>query len=311
MSPQKRLDAVREKRLCFNCLQFRNHTAKMCKFPARCGVNNCTGKHSKLLHAALSAARDKVSYSQSSDTVERRQDREEAQVKQVKGIGRGLCKALADCGAHVIALSKSVENLHSLKQEIPGIEIVVADLGDRAQTRKAIEGILPIHLLVNNAGISKLAPFLEVLPEDFDSVIDINLRAVFDVSQVVARDMVARKMGGAIVNVSSMASQRALLNHTAYCSSKAGLDMLTKMMALELGPHKIRVNSVNPIVVLTEMGKMAWSDPAKAGPMLSRIPLQQFAEVEHVIQPILYLLSDKAQMVNGTTLGIEGGFWSC
>ncbi|XP_014676449.1 PREDICTED: uncharacterized protein LOC106816368 [Priapulus caudatus] len=85
MSPQKRLDAVREKRLCFNCLQFRNHTAKMCKFAARYGANNCTCKHSKLLHAALSAARDKVSYSQSSDTVERRQDREEAQVKQVKG----------------------------------------------------------------------------------------------------------------------------------------------------------------------------------------------------------------------------------
>jgi len=79
-------------------------------------------------------------------------------------------------------------------------------------------------------------------------------------------------------------------------------------MALELGPHKIRVNSVNPTVVLTSMGKMAWSDPAKAGPMLAKIPLGRFAEVEEVVDAVIFLLSDKSSMINGVALPIDGGF---
>ncbi|XP_025050436.1 L-xylulose reductase [Alligator sinensis] len=106
---------------------------------------------------------------------------------------------------------------------------------------------------------------------------DVNLRAVLQVSQIVARQLIARGAPGAIVNVSSQASQRALQGHTVYCSTKSALDMLTKMMALELGPHKIRVNAVNPTVVMTDMGRINWSEPQKAGAMLGRIPLGRFA----------------------------------
>jgi len=84
--------------------------------------------------------------------------------------------------------------------------------------------------------------------------------------------------------------------------------MVSRVMALELGPHKIRVNSVNPTVVLTSMGKMAWSDPAKAGPMLAKIPLGRFAEVEEVVDAVIFLLSDKSSMINGVALPIDGGF---
>ena len=108
-----------------------------------------------------------------------------------------------------------------------------------------------IDLLVNNAALAKLAPFLSTSVEDFDETMAINVRSVLVVSQIVAKKMIARGAAGcAIVNVSSQASMVALENHTSYCTSKGALDQLTRMMALELGPHGIRVNSVNPTVVL-------------------------------------------------------------
>ncbi|KYO20469.1 beta-1,3-N-acetylglucosaminyltransferase radical fringe [Alligator mississippiensis] len=137
---------------------------------------------------------------------------------------------------------------------------------------------------------------------------DVNLRAALQVSQIVARQLIARGAPGAIVNVSSQASQRALQGHTVYCCTKSALDMLTKMMALELGPHKIRVNAVNPTVVMTDMGRVNWSEPQKAGAMLSRIPLGRFAEVDEVVNSILFLLSDQSAMTTGALLPVDGGF---
>ena len=128
--------------------------------------------------------------------------------------------------------------------------------------------------------------------------------------QVAAQSMKSRGVPGAIVNVSSQASEVGLPDHTAYCVSKGALDQLTRVMAVELGPANIRVNSVNPTVVLTEMGKAAWSDEAKAAPMLARIPLRRFAEEQDVVNAIVFLLSDKAAMVNGAFLPVDGGFWS-
>merc|ERR1712146_709373 len=99
----------------------------------------------------------------------------------------------------------------------------------------------------------------------------------------------------------------ALTDHTSYCTSKGALDQLTRMMALELGPHGIRTNAINPTVVLTALGRAAWSDPEKAGPMLSRIPIGRFAEIEDVIHSIMFLLSDrKAGMTNGAMLPVDG-----
>jgi L-xylulose reductase len=224
-----------------------------------------------------------------------------------QGIGREIAVVLAEYGAQVVAVSKTAANLATLKDEI-GCETVAVDLADAEATRAAIEGVGDIDLLVNNAGISILEPFLETTLEAFDAVMAVNVRAVLVVSQVVARGMVARGTGGAIVNVSSQASMRGIKDHTSYCTSKGALDQLTRVMALELGPYDIRVNSVNPTVTLTAMGQMAWSDPAKSGPMLARIPLGKFAQPRHVAENVAYLLSDAASMVNGTILPIDGGW---
>ena len=125
-------------------------------------------------------------------------------------------------------------------------------------------------------------------------------------SQVVARNMIKRGVKGSILNVSSQASKVGLANHVAYCSSKGALDQMTRVMALELGPYGIRVNAINPTVVLTPMGKKAWGDPAKAEGMLSRIPLGHFAEEEDVVKASLFLLT--AEMISGHALPLDGGF---
>ncbi|KAL3877681.1 hypothetical protein ACJMK2_035350 [Sinanodonta woodiana] len=224
-----------------------------------------------------------------------------------KGIGREIVKKLAQCGAECVAVSRTQADLDSLKNEVPGVHTIQVDLQDWIATRAAMEKVGNIDLLVNNAGIASLAPFLETTREDLDKIFDVNVKSLFNVSQIVAKGMVERGNGGAIVNVSSIASKMGIRDHAAYCSSKGAVDSLTQVMALELGPHKIRVNAVNPTVVMTDMGRMAWSDPSKSGPLLARIPLGKFVDVDDVVNAILFLLSDKAASLNGLTLPIEGG----
>jgi NAD(P)-dependent dehydrogenase (short-subunit alcohol dehydrogenase family) len=224
-----------------------------------------------------------------------------------KGIGRTIAATLAAAGAEVVAISRTPGDLESLAAEL-GCRTIAADLADADAATQAARDAGPIDLLVNNAGISIPQPFLETTPEAFDRTMAVNVRAAMLVGQVVARGMIDRGMKGAIVNVSSQASQAALADHAAYCASKGALDMLTRVMALELGPHGIRVNAVNPTVTLTPMAAMAWSDPARRGPMLAKIPLGRFATPGEVAATVAFLLSDHAAMVHGTTLPVDGGF---
>ncbi|NXY72333.1 DER reductase, partial [Glareola pratincola] len=225
-----------------------------------------------------------------------------------KGIGRAVAVALSKAGARVTALSRTAADLESLARECPGIEPLCLDLADWDATEAAVGAAGPFELLVNNAAVAELQPFLEVTRAALQRSLDVNFGAVLHVSQIVARQMIAQGVPGAIVNVSSQASQRALRDHAVYCSTKSALDMLSKVMAMELGPHKIRVNTVNPTVVMTDMGRINWSDPQKSAAMINRIPLGKFAEVDDVVNSILFLLSDKSAMTTGSSLMVDGGF---
>lgn len=224
-----------------------------------------------------------------------------------KGIGRSTARLLAARGARVVALSRSEDDLRSLENEI-GCETHTVDLADIQAARAASIAAQPIDMLVNNAGIAQLQPFLELSVETFDETMAVNLRAALIVGQICARNMIERGVAGTIVNVSSISAHIGFALHGAYCASKAGLDALTRVMAVELGPHGIRVNSVNPTVTLTPMGEKAWSDRDKSAQMLSRIPLNRFAQPEDVAHAIAYLLGDESRMINGTSLPIDGGF---
>lgn len=204
-------------------------------------------------------------------------------------------------------MSRTQSDLDALKHAI-GCETICVDLADAQATRAAAEAAPPVDFLVNNAGMVELQPFLETTPDAFDTTIAVNVRAAMIVAQVCARGMIARGVGGAIVNVSSISAQIGLPLHAAYCASKAALDGLTRVMAVELGHYGIRANAVNPAVTLTPMAEKAWSDPAKAAPMLARIPLERFVQPDEVARTIAYLLGDEAAMVNGTSLAVDGGF---
>lgn len=228
-----------------------------------------------------------------------------------KGIGYGMAVSLANAGADVIAVSRTKADLDALTAECGDRIIpVLVDVGDTDLVKEKLSAVGDIDMVVNNAGIANLEPFMEVTSDAFEQVINVNVKAIISVSQVAAKSMMDRGVSGSIVNVSSQASAVALAEHTSYCVSKGGVDQLTRMMALELGPKKIRTNAVNPTVVLTALGRAAWADPVKADPMLSRIPIGHFAEIKDVVDPIMFLLSDQSEMINGATIPIDGGFWA-
>lgn len=140
------------------------------------------------------------------------------------------------------------------------------------------------------------------------SIFNVNFKSYFNVTQIVVPQLVS---GASVVNVSSLGANIGVDGLSVYCASKAAVDSLTKSLTLELGPRNIRVNSVNPTVVLTQMGRALWSDPAKSEPKIARIPMGRFAELHEVVQPIVYFLSDLSSFVSGHHLRIEGGFSAC
>ena len=224
-----------------------------------------------------------------------------------KGIGRETVRRLTADGATVVALSRSPEDLASLAVET-GCAIIAIDLEDIEAAAEAVARALPIDLLVNNAGILRMQSLLETSQANFSAVMTVNTFAPLRLAQVVAGDLIRLGRPGAIVNVSSIAAAMGVPDHAAYCASKGGLDALTRVMAVELGPQGIRANTVNPVVTLTPMGREAWSEPAKSARMLSRIPMGRFCEEADVASVISFLLSDGAAMVNGVSIDVDGGF---
>ena len=223
-----------------------------------------------------------------------------------KGIGAATARRLAGQGAKVVALSRSRDDLDRLREDL-GCETIACDLSDLDAARRRAREALPLDGLVNNAGTTVLEPFLDTPVDAFDHLMTVNVKAAMVIAQVAARDMIGRGVAGSIVNVSSVAASIGIADHAAYCASKAALDALTRVMAIELGPHGIRVNAVNPAVTLTPMAVKAWSDPAKADPVKERMPMGRFIEPGEVADVIAFLLSGRAGMVAGHSLAVDGG----
>ncbi|KAB1265953.1 Carbonyl reductase [NADPH] 2 [Camelus dromedarius] len=232
------------------------------------------------------------------------------------GIGRDTVKALHASGARVVAISRTNADLFSLSKECLGIEPVCVDLGDWEATEQMLGGVGPVDLLVKNAAVALLQPFLEVTKEAFDRSFDVTLRSVFQVSQMVARGMIARGVPGSIVNVASMVAHVTFPNLAVYrpvgLRSVHGLhqgrnDHADQGHGLGLGPYKIRVNSVNPTVVLTAMGQLLSADPDFSRKLKERHPLKKSAEVEDVVNSILFLLSDRSASTSGSGILVDAG----
>ncbi|CAF1596304.1 unnamed protein product, partial [Rotaria sordida] len=229
-----------------------------------------------------------------------------------RGIGRAVALRLAQAGcSRVIALGKTEAHLFSLSNEHKNIIPIAVDVSHWVTTKAAIQPYLPIQLLVNNAGVLILNDFHDIHQKDFDISFQTNVRPIIGLTQEITRDLIARNLPGSIVNVSSIASAIAAQKFMVYAGTKACMDAFTRNMANELGPHQIRVNSVQPTVVLTDMGKAAgWENEQQAAPLLAKTPLGRFAELDDVVEPILFLLSNKSSMITGTCLPIDGVYKS-
>jgi NAD(P)-dependent dehydrogenase (short-subunit alcohol dehydrogenase family) len=233
-----------------------------------------------------------------------------------RGIGAAVAAALAAAGADVIlhgrsaaALTASAETLaatHQVRTAVLTADLAVTGHVERLAA-EALEPFDGLDILVNNAGITFPEMAADLTADAWDATLAVNLRAPALLGARIGAAMAADG-GGAIVNVASLAGLRALPEHYAYCASKAGLIMATKVLALELGPHGVRANAVCPTVVLTEMGQQVWGEQAKAAPMLARIPIGRFGMPADVADAVVWLASDASGMVNGAELALDGGF---
>jgi NAD(P)-dependent dehydrogenase (short-subunit alcohol dehydrogenase family) len=223
------------------------------------------------------------------------------------GIGRAVAARLAQAGAQVTAVGRNAAALAALHMEA-GCTPLVLDVADTGALENALAALPTFDLVVNCAGIALLEPAVDLRADNFDAVMAVNARAAALVASRCGKAMIAAGVRGSIVNVSSQAALVALDAHLCYCASKAAMDAITRSLCLEFGPHGIRVNSVNPTVTLTPMAEQAWADPDKSAAAIRGIPLGRFAQVEEVVAPVLFLLSDGASMVSGVALPVDGGY---
>jgi NAD(P)-dependent dehydrogenase (short-subunit alcohol dehydrogenase family) len=225
------------------------------------------------------------------------------------GIGGATVRKLAARGAKVIASGRDAESLEPLAAET-GAVVVPFDLTSEESIAGAIAD-LDLWGVVNCGGFGgEIATPQDTDIDVFDKVISVNARGALLVTKYAARTMIRLGQGGSIVNVSSQASLVALPGHVSYGSSKAALDNITRVSALELGQYGIRVNSVNPTVVMTEMSAYYWGRPEIGGPFLEQMPLHRWATEDEIAGPIAFLLSDDAAMITGVSLPIDGGYTS-
>jgi NAD(P)-dependent dehydrogenase (short-subunit alcohol dehydrogenase family) len=223
------------------------------------------------------------------------------------GIGAATVRMLTKEGANVIAAGRNRERLDELRAET-NCRTLTFDLTSEDEVKAALTG-LELYGVVNCGGWGgEIATPMETDINVFDKVIDINARGTLLVTKYASDAMIAAGNGGAIVNVSSQASLVGLAGHISYASSKGAVDAMTRVSALELGKHNIRVNAVNPTVVMTPMSEWYWGREDIGGPLLDAMPLHKWATEEDCAGPIVFLLSDAAAMVSGVCLPVDGGF---
>jgi NAD(P)-dependent dehydrogenase (short-subunit alcohol dehydrogenase family) len=229
-----------------------------------------------------------------------------------KGIGRACATALADCGASVVAISRTRTDLDDLAREIDQrgatCRAIALDVTDHAAVRASIERLETVDILVASAGRNVPEPFLDVQPQTFDALVDLNLGATFFTAQAVAGRMVAGGRGGSIVLISSQMGHVGAPRRTVYCATKHAVEGLAKAMAVELAPHGIRVNTVAPTYLRTPMTEPMFADGAFEEQARAAIPLGRIGEVDDVVGAVLYLASDGAGLVTGTSIVVDGGY---
>jgi NAD(P)-dependent dehydrogenase (short-subunit alcohol dehydrogenase family) len=229
-----------------------------------------------------------------------------------RGIGLAAASALADAGAEVTLAARTVKEIEEAAEAIRSrgqkAAHLALDVRDVNAVKKAIAEQSPFEILVNNAGTNRPAPFVDVKIEDFDFVFSLNVRAAYFVAQAVARRLIDAGRGGSIVNMSSQMGHVGGPTRTVYCATKHAMEGFTKAMAIELAPHKIRVNTLAPTFIETPMTRPFFQNQIFREDTLRRIKLGRLGQLEDLTGAIVFLASDAAALMTGSSLVVDGGW---
>lgn len=232
------------------------------------------------------------------------------------GIGKAIVEYLAELGAQVVIDYRShPEATEELEREIGaygGCSFgVQADVSKLDEIQRLIDAAVAqfgrIDVMVNNAGVETRTSVLDTTPEQYDKVLDVNLRGVFFATQYAAKQMIAQGDGGRIINISSVHEDWPMPGNTAYCLAKGGVRMLTRTAALELAPHGINIVNVGPGAVATPINDSTMNDPELMAKLNAAIPLGRMARPEEIAKVVGFLASDAASYITATTIFADGG----
>ncbi|MDA0821950.1 MAG: SDR family NAD(P)-dependent oxidoreductase [Proteobacteria bacterium] len=229
-----------------------------------------------------------------------------------RGIGLGAAVALAEAGAYVVLAARSSAELAQVVDAIRArggaCEAVEVDVTDVGRVTQIIENYAAFDILVNNAGTNRPGPMHEMTLEDFDAVMNLNVRAAYFVAKAVVKKMQLKGRGGSIINTSSQMGHVGGIDRTIYSASKHAIEGLTRALAIELGKDKIRVNTICPTFIRTPMTEKTFANPALVEWIHSKIKLGRIGEIEDVMGAFVFLASDAAAMMTGSSLMIDGGW---
>ena len=230
-----------------------------------------------------------------------------------RGIGLAAAAALARAGAHVTLAARSENELREARAQIlaegGACDYLVLDVTNPVAVVNVLGAQAPFQILVNNAGLNRPKLLVDVQDEDIDAVFDLNVKATFLVTRTVARGLLAAKLPGSIITISSQMGVVGSPRRTLYCASKHAVEGMTKALAWELGPHDIRVNTICPTFIETAMTATMFADPSFRGWVTERIALGRLGRTEEIMGAVVFLASEASSLMTGSAMMLDGG-WS-
>ena len=228
------------------------------------------------------------------------------------GIGTACAVALAEHGAKVTLAARRKDKLeilaHQMGKKEFEVKIIELDINDITKTSDIISKLEAFDILVNSAGIAKHSASVDTLLHDFDVVMNTNLRGAYFLTQVVAKKLILERKKGSLINISSQMGLVGGQERAVYCASKHAVEGFTKAMAIEFGNHNIRVNTICPTFILTDMTKKTFEVPEKRKWIEEKIKIGRIGKVEDIMGAVVYLASDASSLVTGSSLLVDGGW---
>ena len=228
------------------------------------------------------------------------------------GIGEAGAVALAEAGAKVIAVARRAERLDELAAscQAEGWDVtpLALDVTDLDAVAQAVKDAGPVDILLNSAGMARHRPALDTRVDEFDEVVELNLKSAFFQARAVAEGLIAAGKPGSIISISSQMAKVGGIERSVYCATKAAVDGFTRAMAIEWGPHQIRINTICPTFVLTALTQSTFDNPERRAWVEGKIKLGRVARVEDMMGAVVYLASDASAMVTGTSILVDGGW---